>query len=90
MAQGYFGFKVFERLDVIFREGDIADCAYIIERGKVAIMIKTASGKPRVLATLKKNDLFGEMALIDNEPCSVTAVALENCEVTIITKRTME
>lgn len=65
-----------EKGAVIFREGDPGDAMYIIQSGSVAVS-QYHQGKDTTIALLEKNDFFGEMALIDNQPrsCSVTAVA---------------
>ena len=62
--------------DQIFQEGDIGDCAYLIENGSVDI--STRKGKKFFrIAILQEDELFGEMALIDNAPRNATVVALE-------------
>jgi CRP/FNR family cyclic AMP-dependent transcriptional regulator len=55
----------------IFNRGDIANCMYIIFKGEVLIH---HDGKP--LATLKENDFFGELSLLDTETRSAGAKAL--------------
>lgn len=66
----------FGRNEVIFREGDEATDAYVIESGCVEI---SASDGERsvVLATLGENSVFGEMAVIDGGVRSATAIAKE-------------
>ena len=49
----------------IFREDDVADCAYLLQSGAVAI-IKSVEREQVRLATLYAVQLFGEMAVIDN------------------------
>ena len=58
--------------DVIFKEGDIGVHFFIILRGEVEIL-KEASGV--VLASLGPGKVFGEMAVLDNQPRSASAVA---------------
>ena len=42
------------------------------------------------LALLRKNDIFGEMGLIDNEVRTATAIALEDTRVSVISKKTFD
>jgi CRP-like cAMP-binding protein len=68
--------------DTIFREGEQGDEFFVVVRGKVEIR----SGNRR-LETLGPNDIFGEMALIDDSPRSATVVALTDVTVAPIKKR---
>ncbi len=80
MSSGAEGFKLllgpevptrnFAPGEIIFREGDPGAEFFVIQSGRVEIR----SGN-RLLETLEENDIFGEMALIDDEPRSATVVA---------------
>src|SRR6185369_2015005 len=48
--------------DVVTREGEAGDCAYLIVEGSVEVTAGSRSG-PVVLATMKEGELFGEGAL---------------------------
>ena len=71
--------KVFYAGTKVFKEGDLGDRAYLIQEGEVEI---TKNGL--LLATLKKGELFGEMALVDDQPRMATARALTDVSVVII------
>lgn len=59
----------------IFTEGDAGDCAYLIEEGYVEIV--RGEGRRRlVVATLGPGEIFGEMAGIDGDRRSASALAL--------------
>lgn len=60
--------------DVLFHLGDSADSAYVIMEGTVDIMVETDSGSI-VASTLKQDQLFGEMALLNNLPRNSTLKA---------------
>ena len=60
---------------VIFREGEHADELFVIKSGYVRIKIGN-----RIMADLTADGIFGEMALIDDEPRSATAVAITDVE----------
>ncbi|MEO7427078.1 MAG: cyclic nucleotide-binding domain-containing protein [Fibrobacteria bacterium] len=61
--------------DLIIREHDAGESAYIIESGKVAVS-KESNGKQVHIAYLDKGATFGEMSMVDDLPrsASVTAV----------------
>jgi len=69
---------------VIFREGDIANCAYLLKSGNVQISTYQ-DGEHFLLTTVRPNQIFGELALIDGSPRSATATAMEPCEVVTVT-----
>jgi len=75
---------LFKRDQVIFREGDQPTNAFIIRSGSVAI-VKNSPAGPQVLTTLVANQVFGELALIENSPRSASAIAVEPTEVLVIT-----
>lgn len=62
--------------EVIFRQGDTADMAYLIEAGTIQIRHDgPGECEARPLALLGPGEVFGELGVIDGEPRSATAVA---------------
>ena len=61
--------------DVIFREGEPSDAAYLVVSGFVQIVTGFGSPYQKTIGTLGKGEYFGEMGAIDNSPRSATAVA---------------
>lgn len=61
--------------DVIFREGEVSDAAYLVVSGAVEIVMGFGSPDPKTIAVLGKGEYFGEMGAIDSSPRSGTAVA---------------
>ncbi len=68
---------VFDDGDELFHIGDNADCAYVIMGGAVDVVTETDTGS-MVVSTLKQNQLFGELALLNNAPRNATLVANGN------------
>ncbi|MCG6117646.1 MAG: EAL domain-containing protein [Aquimonas sp.] len=68
--------------EVLFRESDPPDAAYLVERGRLAI---TAGSDQRRIAEVGAGELLGEMAVIDRSPRTATATALEPCVLLAIT-----
>src|SRR5258705_1470885 len=67
---------------VIFREGEQADEFFVIKSGYVRIQVGN-----RTMADLTADNIFGEMALIDSEPRSATAVAITDVELVPISEK---
>ena len=68
--------------DIIFREGNAALELYVIKRGQVRIQIGN-----RTVTELAPDTIFGEMALIDDESRSATAIAATDVELVPVTER---
>ena len=64
----------FEQNAVIFHEGEIGDCMYIIHAGSVKIHKGNTT-----LAVLNEREVFGELALLDAELRSASATANSDC-----------
>src|SRR5215475_8014026 len=63
----------------VFAQGDEGDAMYVIESGAVDIV--AGSGKQQVIvASLFKQQYFGELSLLDGAPRSATAVATRPTE----------
>lgn len=69
--------------EVIFREGDDGDCAYLIETGRVLVYINK-DGIEYPLRVFGSGEVFGEMALIDNFPRSASCRALEATRLIVV------
>lgn len=79
----------FERSEQIMRAGDSCTGLCILLCGRARALIGSEGGREVTLAILRPNDVFGELALIDSEPCCATVTALERCEVLHVPKRAM-
>lgn len=68
---------------IIFRRGDEAHCAYLIQSGQVEIWKETPDDKMVPLGRIGPGSVFGEMALLRdaNRAAGVTAVEMTVCEV---------
>ncbi len=63
----------FDHGEVVFNSGDSADFAYVIMQGAVDIVTDTEAG-PRVVGTVKQNQLIGELGLLNNAPRNATLI----------------
>ncbi len=76
--------KVFPVGEKIFREGDNGSRAYIVQSGNVDI-VKEINDEDVVVGNVGPGGIFGEMALIDDEPRMASAVVSDTCVCIIIT-----
>ena len=72
----------FKADSVIFRKGDEAHELFVIKSGQVSIQIGN-----RTVTELATDSIFGEMALIDNEPRSATAIAVTDVELVAVSEK---
>ena len=77
--------------EVVFYEDEEGDFFFVIVAGRVKVTLlgipdrfTRGYGREVLLSSLGTGDFFGEMALVDNEPRSATAVATEETELLCI------
>ncbi len=81
--------KEFPKGTVLFSEGDIGKEMYLINSGEIKLSRKTPQGTV-CLATLGFGEFFGETSVITNKPRSITAEAVSDCKLNIISKDALE
>lgn len=59
----------------VFLQGDPGDEMYVVLEGRIRICCESLSGREITLVVLKEGGFFGDMALLDGEPRSATAIA---------------
>jgi eukaryotic-like serine/threonine-protein kinase len=80
--------KAFAPGEIIFREGEKGDCAYMIIAGRCRAF-RSADGVEESLAVMEPGDVFGEMALILYEPRAASVVAIDEVTVLVLDQTTM-
>ena len=71
----------------IFREGDQGDGVYIVKDGAVEISALIGPGLRGIFSKIMPGDMFGELAVIDDQPRSATATALERTTVYFLPRK---
>ena len=61
--------------ELIFKEGDPGDGLYMVKSGTVEISVEVQNGARQVLSALPPGEIFGEMAVVDEQPRSACASA---------------
>lgn len=70
----------FRRGEVLFHEGDPGDALFVVASGAVKVVVPSEDGEEAILATMRRGDFLGELALLDGAPRSASAIALEPTE----------
>jgi CRP/FNR family transcriptional regulator len=67
----------FEPGHVVFREGDASDTCYVVRDGRARAIRTHSDGRTITLARFGPGDIFGELALFEDERRSATVEAIE-------------
>jgi EAL domain-containing protein (putative c-di-GMP-specific phosphodiesterase class I) len=77
--------RVLTEREVLFKQGDMGDCAYVVESGLLEVSV-TRGGTNDVLARVGPGSLIGEMALLDNSTRMATVTALQPSTLRVLTR----
>ena len=69
--------RQFEPGQAVFREGDSSDTCYVVREGQARAIRSHADGRTITLATFGPGDIFGELAMFEDERRSATVEAIE-------------
>jgi CRP/FNR family transcriptional regulator len=67
--------------EVVFRENDDSDTCYVVRSGHARAVREHADGRQITLATFGPGDIFGELAMFDDERRSATVEAIDDLDV---------
>jgi len=76
--------RAFEPGQIVFREGDSSDTCYIVRSGRARAVREHSGGRTITLATFGPGDIFGELALFEDERRSATVEAIEPTSVVAV------
>jgi CRP-like cAMP-binding protein len=69
--------RTFEPGQIVFREGDASDTCYVVRSGRARAVREHADGRTITLATFGPGDIFGELAMFEDELRSATVEAVQ-------------
>jgi CRP/FNR family transcriptional regulator len=76
--------REFEPGQAVFREGDESDTCYVVREGHARAIRSHGDGRTITLATFGPGDIFGELAMFENERRSATVEAIEPTSVVAV------
>ena len=71
---------ILRRGQYLFKEGDLADCAYILVSGVLGVTLQGEGEKEREIDRINHGEIIGELALVTDDRRSANIVALRDCE----------
>jgi CRP/FNR family cyclic AMP-dependent transcriptional regulator len=75
----------FKRNGVVFHQGDPGDSLFIVESGRVKVVVLSSEGaEDAIIATVGPGMFFGELALLDGAARSASAIAAEPSETLVL------
>jgi len=83
---GSLRLKHLKQGQTLFWKGDEGTALYIVKNGTIKIVLPSIEGEEIIVTMFSEGDFFGEMALLDGEPRSADAVAIEPSEVFILSR----
>ena len=82
--------RSYAKTAVVLTEGEMGDSLYMIQSGKVKVVIGDEEGREIILKILGPGDFFGEMSMIDKEPRSASVTTLEPATFLVLTHAAFE
>ncbi len=70
--------------EAVFREGDASSACYVVAEGRARAIREHADGRRLTLATFGPGDIFGELAMFDDERRSATVEAVDDLEALVV------
>ncbi|KUG08011.1 hypothetical protein ASU33_07320 [Solirubrum puertoriconensis] len=86
LIEGGKSFQVYQKGQIIFREGSRLNSLYCIFQGKVKMIKTGGDGKEQIMRFMTEGGTMGYRGLISDAPKSCSAVALEDCVVCTVPK----
>lgn len=80
---------VFSKKQIVFAQGDVADCVFYIQKGRVKLTVVSKVGREATIGILGEGNFFGEGALAGQVLRMGSAAAMTDCEIQRIERKAM-
>jgi CRP/FNR family transcriptional regulator, cyclic AMP receptor protein len=70
--------------EVLVRQGDSSGDLFSVVHGRLKVVSVGGDGEETLLSVMGAGDVFGEIALLDDEPRSATVIAAEPCRLLVV------
>jgi CRP/FNR family transcriptional regulator, cyclic AMP receptor protein len=76
----------FDENEIVFTQGDVADCIYYIQKGQIQLTVVSMEGKEAVIGIVEPGDFCGEGCLVGEPLRMSTATTITSCTVVRLEK----
>jgi CRP/FNR family cyclic AMP-dependent transcriptional regulator len=78
--------RSYPRHTLLIQECDVGESLYLLRDGRAKVYLSEPDGREVILSILGPGDFIGEMALLDEQPCSANVMTMDACEFFVIGK----
>lgn len=78
--------RLYKDGEIIIKQGTVGDCVYVIQKGKVEVIVENGT-KDKKVAELNEKEFFGEMALFEKDVRSCTVRASGDAHILTLDKK---
>jgi CRP-like cAMP-binding protein len=82
--------RTFRRGQVVFTAGDPGDTLIVVISGRIKVVVRSADGGELTLTIIQAGGAFGELSVADGGPRSADAEALEECQLLLIPRESIQ
>jgi CRP-like cAMP-binding protein len=75
---GLLNERRYHKGDMVFHQGDPGGCLYLVTSGRVRIFLNSPDGREATVRFYGPNSTFGELSVLDGEPRSASAAAVDD------------
>lgn len=76
--------------DILFEQGSVSDCLYILVEGQLLASLSTPDGKQKIVGTVEKGETVGELGALSNQPRTLTIRAAVDSRLLKLTRHELE
>ncbi len=76
--------RTYPRETTVLREGDRGEALYLIQEGRVKVLLSAEKGREVIVSILAPGQCFGEMALVDSSTRCARVVTMTDCRFQVI------
>lgn len=82
--------RIFPRGQVVFTRGDPGDSLIVVVSGRVKVVVRSADGGELTLTVIESGSTLGELSIADNGPRSTDAETLEESQLLLVPRETIQ